>query len=213
MPAATAKRTSYSFFDVPSLYSRERVRVPTRALERLLIELETTPGVIDCQFANKEVPVFIGHNEDVAVLNFLVTRKTDSRPNALCVQLVPGSRSQAEFIKVQAGLDYCERNGLEHLVANEGRPAAGRFELQNRNAAHAWLTRAWAWPSQPYEYDLMRQLQAGPLWLSEVSRLLELTDLQTRVVFLRCWLRGLVHWDVGNDNILRDLMVEEVRRA
>ena len=210
MAPAVAKRTSYSFFDVPSLYSRNRVRVSSSALERLLIELETTPGVTDCQFENRELPFFIGQKERVAVLNFAVSRQGDSRPHALRVQLVQGTRSEEENWKVQTALDYCKANGLEHRVMLANRPVVGLYELQNRNAAHAWLTRAWTWPSLRLEYQLVKELGPGPLPLSELARRLGVSDLQVRVVFLRCWLRGLVHWDIATEYILRDLTIKGV---
>jgi len=210
LKTSSAKRASYSFFDVTSVCSQRRVRFPSRALEQLFIELETTPGIVDCDYRRLEIPYLSGADEKMAMLDFSLTRRDDSRPHSVKVQLIPGSGSENERLAVEAASRYCARERFEHLVVRTGRSPQGPFELQNRRAAHAWLARATTWVSMKLEQQLIEYGRSGKGMLSEAEEYLSLTHAQARVVFLRCWLRGELAWDVGAQSLLADLPVRGV---
>lgn len=207
MPTTTEKRPSYSFFEFPSLHYGQRVRVNSRAIETALIELETTPGVTGWRLVNQEVPFVAGGQERRAVLQLAVTRRAASRQLRQMVQLVHGSGGLTEQAALAAGRAYCERHAMEHVPRPGTRCSAGQHEIPNRRAAHAWLLQAHGTNTQLLEERLVAAAHAEGLLLSEATARLEVSPIHARLVFLRCWLRGLLLWDIGSEPISRDLLV------
>lgn len=213
MPTTTEKRPSYSFFEFPSLHYGQRVRVNSRAIETALIELETTPGVTGWRLVDQEVPFVSGGQERRAVLQLAVTRRAASRQLRQMVQLVNGSGGSTEQAALAAGREYCERHAMEHVPMAANRSSVGQHEVPNRRAAHAWLLQAQGCNTRLAEGRMVAAAQNGGLLLSEAAARLELTPLHARLVFIRCWLRGLLLWDIGSEPISRDLLVRAARHV
>lgn len=213
MPTTTEKRPSYSFFEFPSLHYGQRVRVNSRAIESALIELETTPGITGWRLVNQEVPFIAGGQERRAVLQLAVTRREASRQLRQMVQLVNGSGGRTEQAALAAGREYCERHAMEHVPLPATRCSAGPHEVPNRRAAHSWLLQAQGSNTRLLEGRLVAAAETEGLLLSEAAARLELSPLYARLVFIRCWLRGLLLWDIGSEPISRDLLVRAARHV
>lgn len=210
MDTTSEKRESYSFFEFPSLHCGRRIRLDSRTLERTLIELETTPGVAAWQKVDQQVPFGFEGKQRLAVLQLLVSRRHPDGDSAWQrVQLVRGTGSHLEEAALVAGREFCERQHVQHVALHANRATAGPYELRNRTAAHAWLLQARERSTRLLEQRLVQQVSRQPVSLSELSQLLDLTPLQTRLVFIRCWLRQLVGWDIGYEPIGHDLQVNE----
>lgn len=208
MTIASKKRLSYSVFKFPSLFHPGMIQLESRALERVLIELETTPGVIGWQRLDMAVPFSASGRTGEGVIQFAVARGDVPKQPDLWIQLVSGTGSVTELASLAAGRAACESRDAEHLSLAANRVPRGPFELQNRNAAHAWLLQAPRWKTRELEQELLQVIARKPLALSVVAKRTGLTELQTRLVFIRCWLRGLVEWDIGNESIAGDFLIE-----
>lgn len=208
MTIASKKRLSYSVFKVPSLFHPGMIQLESRALERVLIELETSPGVVGWQRLNLVVPFSASSRTGEGVIQFTVARGGAPKQPNLWIQLVSGTGSVTELASLAAGRAACEKRGAEHLSLAANRVPRGPFELQNRTAAHAWLLQATSWKTREAEQGLLQVIARKPFAVSVVAKRTGLTELQTRLVFIRCWLRGLVEWDIGNVPIASDFLIE-----
>lgn len=210
MAPTTEKRESYSFFEFPSVLNGQRFRLDSRPFERTLIELETTPGVTGWRKVDQEVPFVACGKEMSTVLQLVVSRRAGSSATECRVQLVRGTGSDVEGAAVAAGRAYCARQHIGHLALPANRPTAGPYEAQNRRAAHAWLLQAQGRNTRLLEQRLAQEAGREHLRLSGLAELLGVTPLCARLVFIRCWLRQMVSWDIGQQPIGQDLLVTGV---
>lgn len=204
MNTEAGKRESYSFFDFPSVLHRKRVRLESRALERTLIELETTPGVTEWRRVDVPVPFYSEGQERETTLQLSVARAQAPRQ---LVQLVRGTAGAIEESAIAAAREYCDRTQYEHVVVPERRLPRSYWETQNRRAAHAWLLQAENWDTTKLEEAATDVLHCHALRFSQLANELNITPLQAKLVFLRCWLRGLFPWDIGAESVGQDLLV------
>jgi hypothetical protein len=110
-------------------------------------------------------------------------------------------------LAIDAAGEYSAHSNYEHVVITGNEPPRGFWELQNRRTVHAWLLQAQEWNTEHLEQQAASCLRARPLRFSELARDLMLSDVQARLVFVRCWLGGCVEWDIGAENIACDLRV------
>ncbi len=213
MKTTTEKRPSYSFFEFPSLHYGQRVRVNSRAIETALIELETTPGVTGWRLVDQEVPFICAGQQRRAVLQLAVSRRGTPKQVRQMVQFVSGRGGATEQAALVAGREFCERLGAEHVPLSANRASAGPHEVSNRRAAHAWLLQAHGHNTRLLEERLAGAAHSDCLPLSQIAERLELSPLRARLVFIRCWLRGLLLWDIGKEPILGDLRVRAARHV
>lgn len=199
------KRASYSIFFFPSVLHGRQLRLDdNRALERTLIELETTQGLLEWDFANAEAPFLFGGKQRKARLK-LVARRSGARRQLL--QLVPGKGGDIEQAAIAAGRMYATDRGFDHMVLADNRPACGPHERQNRDAAHAWLRSANRWDTSKLEKRVVQLVTGTPARLSTLSAEMSLSSAQVRLVFVRAWLNEQVRWDIGQEAVTDDLLV------
>lgn len=205
MEIETEKRSSYSIFFFPSVLHGRQLRLDaSRALESLLVELETTPGVMRWELTDYEVPfTFDGRARSVS-LPLFVKRK---RHRGQLLQLLAGRGTALEEAAVKAGQAFAEARKFEHVPVPANRLNKGPHEKQNREAAHAWLRSAARWNTRELESRLVSAVRARAAHLSSLRAELSLTETQVRLVFVRAWLSGEVSWDIGNDPVMHDLLV------
>jgi hypothetical protein len=205
MEIETEKRAGYSLFFFPSVFHREQLRLTSRALERALIEFETTPGLERWEFVDAQAPYVFAVQQKKAVLPLAVHIKGRSRQ---LVQLVTGSGSPGEEAAIAAGQQYASSRGFGHLVFANNRQPLGPYERQNRECAHAWLRTGQRWETKELE-DFAARLGGRPgACLSTLQQEGSLSPTQARLVFVRCWLRGLLAWDIGHESIAGNLQVK-----
>jgi hypothetical protein len=212
MPPATKKRESYSFFEFPSVHYGQRVRLNSRSYERTLIELETTPGITGWRKVDQEVPFVSGGKEMTTVLQLVVSQRVESlsKQSWRKLQLVRGTDSDTEKAAIAAGRACCEREHIEHVALSANRPTVGPHETQNRRAAHAWLVQVQGRSTRFLEQRLAQEVAHERRLLSDLAELLGVTPICARLVFIRCWLRQMVSWDIGQQPIGQDLLVAGV---
>lgn len=199
-------RPSFSLFYANSAHHERRILVSNRALQWAISVVETTPGVKTWSHIDQKVSFRHAGREHEAHLPIAATVVRGRRQ---LWQVLPGFGGAGEEAAIHCGRAFAEAQNCDHVLITERGLRERPTELLNRRAAHALLDHASGWKSAQLESHAVVYVRERPRTLGELQELLKLPRCeQVHVVFIRCWLRGLLRWNIGSDRLMPGLRVE-----
>lgn len=198
------KRPSYSVSYVNSAIHRTQFCVPSKLHELLIVWAETTPGLHTFKLEGPTYEYLDGAVEKTTSVPMTVTLVDG------CIQHWDFSRSAAHAKPSparQVRAAHALHLGIEQFTLYEPLCWLEQTETRNRLTAHTLLYQGATHDTALAEASALTALHNSSMSLESLTTVLELTSVQTSLVFLRCWLKGRLHWDIKSEPLGSKLMV------
>ena len=187
------KREKYSLYYVTSAIHGCHFCVPSAVHEALIIKAETTPGLLTYKL---EGPTY-RYDEDGKEMATTIAMTASVAGGAIQHWDVSnGTKGSKPSMARQVKEAHASSSNIERVLVCRGEWLINQVEWGNRKLAHAYLFQGRRFDTAKHEEKALMTMNGHRSSLGALTSLLGLTNAQGYLVFLRCWLKGRVSWDI-----------------
>lgn len=184
-------RHHYSSYNVPSTLNNCVLNLGHRLHEAAVVFIETTPGITGFKFSDTSWTYTADGKERVATAQVSASLADGTKQYWHLSDAPPEKASrQISELQSRAAGEGATLRVLRHCDIRDD------IEFPNRKLAHNLLWQARGFDSLEAERGLRRVASSGCTHLAQAAEALGLKDAQAMLVYVRCYLRGWVTWDI-----------------
>lgn len=198
------KRASYSLYYVNSAIHKKQFCVSSRLHELLIIAAETTPGLTTYQLEGPTFSYIVNGKEKTTSIPMTATL-ADGRSQYW--DFSNGGPDSAPSKGQQVRAAHAQQREIQRVVVYEAECFSKPVEWRNRAVASVLLYQGVTRDTLEAETAALSAILESPLTLTQLMKVLGLTRTQTFLVFLRCWLKGRLQWDIETAPLTANLWV------
>jgi hypothetical protein len=188
------KRPSYSLYYVTSAIFGKHFCVSSALMEALIIKLETTVGVQTYTLAG---PTYSYIDCGVSKTTSVPVTAMTSAGKLQHWEFGNGCRASKPSIARQVREAHAATDGVERVVIFKDDLRTNQVEWTNRKVALAYLFQGRGLDTSKREASVLAAIHGHKFNLGGLGKHLDLTNAQAYHVFLRCWLKGRLNWDIS----------------
>ncbi len=187
------KRPSYSVYYVTSALFGQHFCVSSALMEALIIKLETTVGV---QTYKLYGPIYSYVESGLTKTTSVPITAMTSEGKMQYWDFGNGRRASKPSIARQVREAHAASEGVERVVVFKEDLRTNQVEWTNRKIALAYLFQGRNLDTSKREAGVLTAIPEHKFSLGSLAQHLGLTNAQAYHVFLRCWLKGRLTWDL-----------------
>lgn len=199
------KRPSYSVYWTFSPLHEKYLTLPSRLMQHLIIWAETTPGIEHYELSGPSYAYGEGLCKTTPPIPLTV------QDDKGCIEywdFSPGGSDAQPSEARQVQEANASHEGIRLFVLHERDIYRRPTELRNRLHAHALLSQGFGVDTSKEEAALLVESATEAKTLEQLRHGLSMPASKALLVFLRCWLRGRLRWEIESHPLSVGLMVE-----
>jgi hypothetical protein len=198
------KREKYSLYYVTSAIHGCHFCLPSEVHEALVIKAETTPGLLTYKL---DGPTYIYHKDGTEMTTTIPMTATIAGGAVQHWDVSNGPKDSKPSMARQVKEAHAAASNVERVLVCRGEWRINQIEWGNRKLAHTYLFQGRRFDTAKHEVDALMAMHGRTSRLGDLTSRLGLTTAQGYLVFLRCWLKGRVSWDLTTAPLNLELVV------